>query len=58
MRNMRKGRRYSLYLRGDEQDLIEWLDEKIRDGTFRNPSHAFSMGLRCLKERMDKKIRI
>jgi len=49
------GKKYSVYIRDRDKDLIDWLEKRLKDGTFHNPSHAFVKGLRKLKEEEEAK---
>lgn len=46
------GKDFHIWLKDDE--LCDWLDEKVEDGRFRNKSHAFEEGIRILKKRVEK----
>ena len=47
---MHMSRKVSVYLKGD--DVIEWVDEKIKEGVFSSWSHAVTFALKQLKKRM------
>lgn len=47
------GRVISAYIK--DREILEWLEKKIEDQTFRNVSHAVTVALKLLKEEMDKK---
>lgn len=40
----------SIYLKDD--DVIKWVDEQVKEGTFASWSHAVSLALKQLKRRM------
>lgn len=45
------GDKFSVYIKDDK--LIEWTQEKVKEGYFRSISHAFEWGLSLLKSRVD-----
>ena len=44
------GTNVSIYFKNQDQDLLEWIDEKVEDGTFRNRAHAVTQCVEYTKE--------
>ena len=42
------GKKYSIYIKDDE--LARWIDEQIKSGKFRNPSHFFEEAAKKFRE--------
>ena len=40
----------AISVKKDEQEIIEWVEDRVEDGTFRSKSHAFCQGIKRLKE--------
>jgi len=49
----KRGRSLGVYIKPEDYDLIEWLEKNIQNGVFRNVSHAVTVALRLLKEKME-----
>ena len=49
----KKGRSLSVYIKEKDYELIEWLEKNIEKGVFRNASHAVTLALKLLKEKME-----
>lgn len=45
------GENVSIYFRNEDMDLLEWIDEKVEEGTFRNRAHAVAA---CVEYTKDK----
>lgn len=40
------GQNVSVYFKDNEKELLEWIDDKVEEGKFRNRAHAVT---RCIK---------
>lgn len=42
--------RVTVSVKSDQEELLEWVDERVEEGVFRSRSHAFCRGLEELKD--------
>lgn len=44
------GQNVSAYFRDSDMELLEWIDEKVEEGKFRNRAHGITRCIRYTKE--------